>query len=452
MSILENFQDTFHYTTQKTKSGLKTAFDRITSEHTQKMALSSMVFGSALSILLFSSIFIYLVIYFTSMPIVERVETVYLDYSSNVPTAILDLSLQQNLPILMKANQRYTLGLVLQVPDSDTNLSLGNFMVSMELIGKINSLVKTRRPIHLKYKSPLLRYMTTIYNSFSLLTDRSTESQTLFVPLIQNYKEKASQPVRQIKVEIHQPLLETYQTKIKFETQFQGLAYFMYHWWLSTALFFITNIMLVEILLASYIWNVMLSIFSSDTVSMDLYEEDFKDLQGNSENENSTIYETTTTPPATTNSSPSRVSYPLPSISDDSGHEMDFEEIQDIRGYEVTPGFQATTQTSLGTGYAAPMTSYSAQKLKSSSPLHHSMQYNRSSTRIPNTSGNSNQMNGATEPPQLLTESEIDIESVSSHIADVQASTGPTELTNSSLHTTDIDIYGLLETDEEIHL
>jgi hypothetical protein len=411
----ESLQDAFQYTKQRTKSGIKTFVERVTSEHTQKMAVSSMVFGSAISVLFITSIFIYLIIYFTSMPIVDRAEIVYLDYSGNVPTAILDVSVRNQVPVLMKPNQRYSMGLELVVPDSDTNLALGNFMVSMEMVGKNGLLRRTTRPAHLKYKSPLLRHLTTIYNSFSLLTDRSAESQTLFIPLVQNYEEKATQPVQEIRIEIRQPLLETYQTKIKFETEFQGLAYFMYHWSFSTALFFITNIMLVEVLLASYVWNVLLSIFpSSDQVSME-YQDEIKEPE--SENENSTIYETST-PPASTTTTPSRVSYPIPSTTSESGHEMDFEEIQDIRGYSTTPGFQS--QTSLGTGYAVPVTSYTAQKLKAAS-LPHSMQ-NNAISRTDRTN------NTDIEPPVLLTESEIDALSV-------QESSEPTESTDPSIDT-----------------
>jgi hypothetical protein len=147
MSLLQNLQQAFLYTKQRTKSGLKTIFEKATSEHTQKMAVSSMVFGSAISALLLTSVFIYLIIYFISMPIVERTEPVFLDYSSSIPTAVLDLRLQDKMPVLMKPNQKYSLGLELTVPDSDSNLALGNFMVSMELIGKSGSLTKWSRPV-----------------------------------------------------------------------------------------------------------------------------------------------------------------------------------------------------------------------------------------------------------------------------------------------------------------
>jgi hypothetical protein len=273
-----------------------------------------------------------------------------------------------------------------------------------------------------------------MYNSFSLLTNRALESQTLFIPLVQNYEEKASQSVQEIRLEIHQPNLETYDTKIKFETEFQGLAYFMYHWWFSTAVFFITNIMLMEVLLISYLWNVLLSTFQGETELLEVNDES-KDSQEDSEYENGTIYESTT--PPVTSESPSKVTDPLTeSISEDSGHELDFEEIQAIRGFTTSPGFQITSQTALGTGYAVPVTSYAAQRLKANS----NMQSSTLSAR--DIAPSEHLMN---QTPSLLGDSDLELESI--------PSADPNELpTQQESHTPDIDMTGLLETEEEIHL
>jgi hypothetical protein len=277
--------------------------------------------------------------------------------------------------------------------------------------------------------------MSTIYHSFSLLTDRTLESQKVFIPLVQNYEEKAAQAVQQILVQIHQQKLETYETKIKFETEFQGLAYFMYHWWLSTAVFFITNIMLVEVLLVSYLWNVLLSTFQGTSELLEV-DEEMKDSQEESENENGTIYESTT-PPLTSTSPSKDTDQVTESISEESGHELDFEEIQEIRGFTTSPGFQITSQTALGTGYAVPVTSYSAQRLKGNS----SMQSSTLSTR-----DTVEQEHLISRTPSLLGDSDLELESVPSN-----TDHGDPPIQSES-HTPDIDMSGLLETEEEIHL
>ncbi len=221
------------------------------------MAVSSVVFTSAMAALVLSSILIYVVFYFLSIPIVRTSVPCFLEYGlQTYPTAQLDInSLDYQ---YLKSLQRYNLGLELVVPDSESNLQLGNFMITMELLGKKNqTLAKVSRPAHLKYQSPFLRMMKTGFYSVSLILDRALESSSISIPLIENYMESTKDQVKYIKIVLGNSKVETYESFILIETHFQGLAYFMHHWWISTALFFISNIMLAEILIASYVWNVV---------------------------------------------------------------------------------------------------------------------------------------------------------------------------------------------------
>ncbi|KAJ3260442.1 Berardinelli-Seip congenital lipodystrophy 2 (seipin) [Boothiomyces macroporosus] len=229
MDYLGTLKSAFDFTKEKAIQGYEIFLAKVTSRESQKVMVSSVVLGSTIAVLLISSIFIYILIYIISMPVVSKQVPIYLDYTG------------------------YNLAVDLTVPETDYNLMLGNFMVTMELTGKHNqSLVKSTRP--------QLRLLSTFYNSFSLLTGRALESQNIRVDLIENFQELSSNPVRFAHVEISTPI-QTYASHLVINTHFQGLAYFMHHWWLTTAVFFITSIMLSEILVASYIWNIILAYY-----------------------------------------------------------------------------------------------------------------------------------------------------------------------------------------------
>lgn len=148
MSAFDRVKSGIKYGIESLGRGSTIIFHQATSEHTQKMALSSMVFGTALIVLLITAILVYSLIYLISMPIVMTNVPVYLDYSQNLPSATLDVSTSSMYGLVMKPGQRYNLAVELEVPESEVNLNLGNFMVSMELLTKHNiSMAKSTRPV-----------------------------------------------------------------------------------------------------------------------------------------------------------------------------------------------------------------------------------------------------------------------------------------------------------------
>lgn len=86
------------------------------------------------------------------------------------------------------------------------------------------------------------------------------ESQTVTTKLVYNYHELGSDPLEQIKITLSKPV-ETYSASILLSAHFKGLAWFMYHWRWTTGSLFVLNIMLIEVLLASYIWDVIKSCY-----------------------------------------------------------------------------------------------------------------------------------------------------------------------------------------------
>ena len=222
----------------------------LTNPETQKVAVSSVLFTSTIAILLVVATLIYSCFYIISMPKVTSAVPIYFDYSHSQMAASSSLNLQ--------AGSRYNLGLLLYTPDTTHNYELGNFMVKLDLLSPKNkSLVTVSRPAHLRYQSELLRTLKTWFNLFSLVLDYKVQESVTKVELLENYFESLSDPSSYVKITISNPTLHTYSAKLLVDTHFQGLAYFMYNWWLSTALFFISNIMLAEILFISYLWSIV---------------------------------------------------------------------------------------------------------------------------------------------------------------------------------------------------
>ncbi|KAJ3000635.1 Berardinelli-Seip congenital lipodystrophy 2 (seipin) [Globomyces sp. JEL0801] len=259
-TLVERLQTSYQYCKQKVTEASNIVVDQLTSEHTQKVALSSMVFGSALFALFITAFIIYLIFYLVSIPVVSKTVPIYFDYSVDKPIATLDFLQYTDTGLLMKPNQRYNLAIQLECPDSDHNLALGNFMIKLDLMNAQNNTLQSAiRPAHLKYKSFLLKSLSTFYNSFSLLMDFKLESQSITVDLIENFHEVYARPIRTAKIELSTDQLQTYSTYLVVNTHFQGLYFYMYHWWFTTGLLFITNIMLSEILIVAYVWNVVLA-------------------------------------------------------------------------------------------------------------------------------------------------------------------------------------------------
>lgn len=134
--------------------------------------------------------------------------------------------------------------------------------------------------MHLVYKSKYLRIVETTLKLMFLLFGKSVESQLLETNIMDNYYEDGNNPLQQIIISFNKPI-ETYSSSILLAAHFRGLAWFMFHWRWTTGALFVVNIMLVEVLLASYVWDVIKSFYVEE---IDLDDQD-------SDNENKTVTE-----------------------------------------------------------------------------------------------------------------------------------------------------------------
>ncbi|KAH6592714.1 hypothetical protein BASA50_007894 [Batrachochytrium salamandrivorans] len=282
---MDSITSSITHVQQTAQSWIAGIVERLTSESSQRMALSSVVFGTALGSMTVVAVSIYSLFYIMYMPQAAITIPFYLQYPSHLnqqsqpqsmPSATVNLSQfsATHLPLLTP-EQHYSFTADISIPDSDANFKLGNFMVSIELLSKNNdSLAQSIRPAMVRYKSSLFKTVTLLWKVFFIPFGGFTEAQQLSVCLVENYVEKKAAYVDSVVLFFSDPRLQTYQTNLRIETHFQGLSYFMYHWWLTTSLFFISFILLVETLLFSS----TCSLFSA------LFVNDDNDLVHNSEN------------------------------------------------------------------------------------------------------------------------------------------------------------------------
>ncbi|KAJ1532465.1 Berardinelli-Seip congenital lipodystrophy 2 (seipin), partial [Nowakowskiella sp. JEL0078] len=196
---------------------------------------------------------------------------------SHEPSALISLD-NENLSIqekILRPEQHYTIGIEIFTPDSEKNLEQGNFMVSMGLYSKNNETIGlSNRPVLLRYKSPLFRSLTTIYKLLPLLLDFTNESQKV--------REK---PVHHAIIKFSNPRIQIYETKFVTVAQFEGLQYFMYHWWLTTGTIFISSFLFWEALFAYLIWKLFLGYYGEKKLVSESESEEFNDGDEKSDDE-----------------------------------------------------------------------------------------------------------------------------------------------------------------------
>ncbi|KAJ3100784.1 hypothetical protein HDU97_001955 [Phlyctochytrium planicorne] len=253
------------------EAGITFLTQTLSSDKTQRSALGVIVFSCLLLGLLSTSSLTYGVFYWLYIPRVTHLVPIFLQYpstfsdvASTIPYAVADLRQKIDVNSGLKHEQHYNLGLQLWVPNSEKNLALGNFMVSMELHSQGNkTLAIANRPVLLKYKSDLLRTLSTLTGAIPLLFGTSFEAQVLNVPLIEDYVETKEHAAHHATIQISTADLQVYDSFITVEAHFQGLRYFMYHWSATTASVFISFFMFWYSMVGLVLWRMFVSWFQN---------------------------------------------------------------------------------------------------------------------------------------------------------------------------------------------
>ncbi|CAG8507769.1 6847_t:CDS:10 [Ambispora leptoticha] len=234
--------------------------DAATSQKTQRVAVKSIFFGVVAFILVSIASFSYLGFYMLYVPKISHVKPVHLQYQKAAfPTALVNFTSGYN---FLTADQAYDVTIDLHVPNSERNVKLGNFMIFLEL----NSAKKNNETVHrssrstiLHKQSELLRVMSTIWRLPPLLLGWTKEDQMLHVKMFENMIEDLDRPISHAYVTIDEPLLETYEVKIRLDAHFKGLRYFMYYHPYITGSTFTAIFLFWEFLFCIVAWKMLVS-------------------------------------------------------------------------------------------------------------------------------------------------------------------------------------------------
>ncbi|KAJ3183458.1 Berardinelli-Seip congenital lipodystrophy 2 (seipin) [Geranomyces variabilis] len=248
---------------------LRLGYDGLTSAKTQRLALNTAIFGAVFAALLSFAIAVYCLFYAVYIPRVNWVIPVYMQYgppgSSLQPHAYVDFTQgngQQS--AYLTPEQHYDLALELVVPDSHSNFELGNFMVYIDLRTKDNkTTASSSRPAILEYRTPLLRYMRTMWNGLPLLLGLTKEAQTVKLLMLEKYEEMQISPIHHALIRISDSRIQLYEMRLHIEANFQGLRYFMYHWQATTGSVFVAAFLFWGTLVSFAGWRLLLSLFKS---------------------------------------------------------------------------------------------------------------------------------------------------------------------------------------------
>ncbi|XP_063543271.1 seipin [Cydia strobilella] len=205
--------------------------------------------------ILWVSIFMYVVFYYTYMPNVTHMRPVHLQFKScdeqmglcSFPSAHVQLTKYSQM--LMSA-QPYRVRLILDMPESPINKELGMFMVCAQMRAKGGVLVSSScRSAMLTHRSCLHEFIRTVVFAPLLLTGVNEERQQLHVELFSDFEDDQNLPVTDAYVELQSRHAQIYACELQIEAHFTGLRYCMYHYpRLSAAIGISTNLFFVSLI------------------------------------------------------------------------------------------------------------------------------------------------------------------------------------------------------------
>lgn len=235
---------------KKTDDGINSA---------KELMYKAAIISVFLSAILWISIFMYVVFYYTYMPNVTHVRPVHLQFKScdeqvgicSFPSAHVQLTRKSS---MLMAAQPYRVKLILEMPESQINKDLGMFMVCAQMRAKGGKLVSSScRSTMLRYRSRLHELMRTMLLAPLLISSVDEEKQKLQVELFSDFEDDQALPVTDAYVELQSRFAQIYSCELHIQAHFTGLRYMMFNWpkisalvGISTNLFFVSLIFVLS--------------------------------------------------------------------------------------------------------------------------------------------------------------------------------------------------------------
>jgi len=243
------------------------------SGEAQRRFLSLFIFFIILFAMLIMSILGYCLFYFLYIPQIAHSLPVYFQYYDDIDQPIAEVDLSNNSwrqNGILTGGQYYNVLIELNVPDSQHNYDLGNFMINLSFKNALNETVAySSRPCIVKYKSFVQKNIETIVKTVPLFFDVAQESQTIHLPLFESFMEDEEVATTKAIVTLSNKSLHLNNAKLNFEARFHGLRYYMYHWKLLTAVLLISVLMFWEIVITFLLWRSILRLLRDAAEKID---------------------------------------------------------------------------------------------------------------------------------------------------------------------------------------
>ncbi|SPP89492.1 seipin [Drosophila guanche] len=245
-------------------------YDRVRSKADEKvgtvreLVLRLGLIAFAVVLIIWLAVFMYAAFYYIYMPAISHTRPVHMQFKTCLETSTpctfphAHVSLTKKQQLLM-VGQAYKVIVNIDMPESPQNLELGMFMVCAEM-RDYDSLLRGHscRSAMMRYRSPLIRMISTWALSPLYVLGWKEEFQQVPVEIFSRYLEERQHPITDVYVEIQSQKIQFYTVTLHIVADFTGLRYIMFNWpvlsaivAISTNLFFI----LVVFLLSWYHWS-----------------------------------------------------------------------------------------------------------------------------------------------------------------------------------------------------
>ena len=188
--------------------------------------------------LLWMSLFIYGTFYYMYMPSVSHQWNCNFLFDvcedgvgvCSFPTAHVDLT-DEDENLVLTQGQAYKILLDLELPESAKNRDMGMFVISADFYNSTGDNVRTSsKTTMLRYRSSLLRTLTTLVYAPFLVTGAHEQKQILHIEMFSKYVENSYNPAFRAVLRMRTRSLQLYSASLKIYAHFTGLRYLMFHW------------------------------------------------------------------------------------------------------------------------------------------------------------------------------------------------------------------------------
>lgn len=238
--------------------------------------LQGFAVSSVALLILWIAAFLYGSFYYSYMPLPAYSTPVHYYYRANCDSPasfscsypMANISLMRNKKHVLTFGQAYQISLLLEMPDSPPNQEIGMFMIKTTCFsqdgGKVASSARSARQqlsasssrsSMLRYRSDLLRTISTLLFFPAFVTGVAEQKQMLEVELFSDYTDDPYSPSNTAVIEILSNKVQIYSSKLYIHAHFTGIRYLLFNFPVLSAVVGVsTNFIFLSILFVfSYI-------------------------------------------------------------------------------------------------------------------------------------------------------------------------------------------------------